>query len=160
MSDSSIKSGIQLESYKLDKVSLNVVQEVGILSKKSHSNCEIKYQFSFRDALRLKNQNGFSYVTGLRLTLTIFDKDLNRDIADGEFIITGLFSATGEFDSKTEENIIKIQAPAILFPYMRAAITLLLNTAGFSTIIMPLVNVAAMSKTLSIKINDANMKAE
>ena len=160
MSDSSIKSGIQLESYKLDKVSLNVVQEVGILSKKNHSNCEIKYQFSFRDALRLKNQNDTSYVTGLRLTLTIFDKDLKREIADGEFVITGLFSATGEFDSKTEENLIKIQAPAILFPYMRAAITLILNTAGFTTIILPLVNIAAIAKTVKLTIEDSKPDPE
>ena len=160
MADSSIKSGIQFESYKIDKVSLELVPEVGILTKKNHSDCEIKYQFGFRDAMRFKKGDSVSYVTGLKVMLTIFDKKLNKDIASGEFVITGVFSSTGEVEKNIEETLIKVQAPAILFPYVRSAITMMLTTAGFSTIIMPLVNVAAIAKTLSIKIEDANMKTE
>lgn len=160
MADSSIKSGIQFESYKIDKVSLELVPEVGILTKKNHSDCEIKYQFGFRDAMRFKKGDSVSYVTGLKVMLTIFDKELNKDIASGEFVITGVFSSTGELEKNIEETLIKVQAPTILFPYVRSAITMMLTTAGFSTIIMPLVNVAAIAKTLSIKIEDANMKTE
>ena len=160
MADSSIKSGIQFESYKIDKVSLELVPEVGILTKKNHSDCEIKYQFGFRDAMRFKKGDSVFYVTGLKVMLTIFDKKLNKDIASGEFVITGVFSSTGELEKNIEETLIKVQAPTILFPYVRSAITMMLTTAGFSTIIMPLVNVAAIAKTLSIKIEDANMKTE
>lgn len=160
MGESSIRSGIQFDSYKIDKVVFELVPETGVLAKKNHSDCEVKYQFGFRDALRFKKGDLVSYVTGLRVMLSIFDKEMGKDIASGEFIITGLFSSTGELNKDVEETLIKVQAPTILFPYVRSAITMTLTTAGFSTIILPLVNVAAIAKTLSIKIDNADMKAE
>lgn len=149
-----MKSGIQFESYKLDDILFQLVPEVNILAKKQYSNCEIKYQFAFRNALRLKEDIKISYVTGLKIDLTVFDKDLNKQIASGSFVITGLFSSTGEFSKEIEEKLIKYQAPTILFPYIRSSISLILATAGFSTIILPLINVAEAAKSLNLKIED------
>ncbi len=65
MAGSSIKSEIQFESYKLDSISFNLVPEVTVLAKKEHANCEVRYQFAFRHALRFKEAAKTSYVTGL-----------------------------------------------------------------------------------------------
>lgn len=154
MGGSSIESGIQFESYKLDNISFQLVPEVSILAKKEHSNCKIEYKFSFRNALRLKNPDKVLYVTGLKIDLSIFDKDLDKQIATGSFVITGLFSSKGEFSKETEENLIKLQAPTILFPYIRASISLILTTAGFSSVILPLINVANTAKALDLKIDE------
>ncbi len=155
MAGSSIKSEIQFESYKLDSISFNLVPEVTVLAKKEHANCEVRYQFAFRHALRFKEAAKTSYVTGLKIDLSIFDKDLNMQIATGSFVITGLFSSTGQFTKEIEEQLIKLQAPTILFPYIRASISLILTSAGFSTIILPLINVAETAKSLNLKIEDA-----
>lgn len=154
MAGSSINSGIQFESYKIDNISFSLVPEVSILLKKVHSNCEVQYQFSFRNALRVKEASKVSYITGLKIDLLIHDKDLNRQIATGSFVITGFFSSTGEFSKETEEKLIKVQAPTILFPYIRASISLILSTAGFSTVILPLINVAKAASSLNLKIDD------
>lgn len=158
MAGSSIKSGIQFESYKIDNISFNLVPEVAVLVKKVYANCEVKYQFSFRDALRFKEASKVSYVTGLKIDLIIYDKDENKQIATGSFVITGFFSSTGEFSKETEDNLIKFQAPTILFPYIRASISLILSTAGFSTVFLPLINVAEMAKSLNLKIEDASVE--
>lgn len=160
MSRSCITSGIQFESYKIDNISFSLVPEVSVLLKKVHSNCEIKYQFSFRNALRLKEPSKTSYITGLKIDLIIYDKDVNKQIATGSFVITGFFSSTGEFSKETEENLIKLQAPTILFPYIRASISLLLSTAGFSAVFLPLINVAEMAKSLDLKIENAIIEKE
>lgn len=154
MADGSIRAGIQLESYKLSKISFEVTQDMLVLAQKEHSDCEARYQFGFRDAVRFKAEEKICYVTGVKIELTLFDKSIEQDIASGEFIITGLFSASGELDKDTEESLIKRQGPAILFPYIRSAISLVLTSAGFSSIILPLINVHAATSPMDLKIKD------
>lgn len=59
-------------------------------------------------------------------------------------------------DKETEERLIKYQAPAILMPYLRAAMSFIVTSAGFSTIIFPLVNINAAARSCNIKIIDIN----
>lgn len=148
----SIKSGIQFVSFKMDKIDFEVVQNLGVLSKRDHSDCEIAFDFGFRDALKFKKENHDDYVTGVQIQLSIKSKTNNQDIAHGTFVITGLFSSIGTLDKTYEEKIVKYQCPAILFPYIRAAISFTLSSAGFSTIVMPIVNVNAAAQDIDIKI--------
>ena len=53
-----------------------------------------------------------------------------------------------------EDKIIKIQAPAILFPYLRASVTSVLLNAGFSQIQMPLINVNELASNFELTIED------
>lgn len=152
MAKSSIKSGIQLESYKVDKINFSCLEEIGVLAEKQFSNCNISWQFSFRNAKKISDNEKIFYITGLKINIVIKDIAMQRDIANGEFVITGLFLANGDFDKNTEENLIKHQCPALLFPYIRSAITMVLMNAGFSTIILPIVNVNVMAKDLNLKI--------
>ena len=153
MASGSVKAGMQLETYKIDHMEFNVKETLGILASNSHTDCFVNFRFSFRDVYTYKVAEKISYVTGLKIDLTIASKQ-NQDepIATGSFVITGLFYTTDELDKAIEEKLLKFQAPAILFPYLRAAISFMITSAGFSTIILPLVNVNAAAQSMELKI--------
>jgi len=156
MSDSSIKAEIQFESYKIDRVDFSVTQEFDVLSSKNHSDCEVKYTFGFRNAQKRQSDNKIAYVTGLQVNIVVTSKKTEKELAKGSFIATGLFSANVGIQSDLEKSLVTCQGPAILFPYVRAAITLTLSTAGFSTMVMPLVNVYEMAKNNPVEIENIN----
>ena len=153
MASGSIKAGMQLETYKIDHMKFDVKETLDILASNSHADCSVSFRFSFRDVYKYNFSDKISYVTGLKIDLSILSKSVPEDvIATGSFIITGLFSTTDELDRDVEEKLLKFQAPAILFPYLRAAISFTITSAGFSTIILPLVNVNAAAQTTELKI--------
>lgn len=153
MASGSVKAGMQLETYKIDHMEFNVKETLGILASTSHTDCFVNFKFSFRDVYKYKISDKISYVTGLKIDLSIVSKNAPEDIiATGSFVITGLFNTTDELDKDIEEKLLKFQAPAILFPYLRAAISFTITSAGFSTIILPLVNVNAAAQTTELKI--------
>lgn len=154
MSDSSIKSGIQFESFKIDSINFSVTPEVSVLASTEHSNCGVDFSFSFRDVFRFSNQEKVLYVTGLKVSLKVYNAETKKELAKGDFTITGLFSSRNVLDKDVEQNLVKCQGPALLFPYVRASITHTLTEAGFSTIVMPLVNINAMATNADVKIID------
>ena len=155
MSDSRVEASIQLESYKIDHADFNVVPNMAVLRQKTHSDCVAAFDLAFRDAHRFFNEQGhYIYITGLKAGIKIDSTLLQKTIAEGEFCITGSFLQQGELDKETEERLIKYQAPAILMPYLRAAMSFIVTSAGFSTIIFPLVNINAAAHSGDIKIVD------
>lgn len=153
MATGSVKAGMQLETYKIDHMEFNVKETLGILASTSHTDCFVNFRFSFRDVYKYIISGKTSYVTGLKIDLTVVSKqNENEPIASGSFVITGLFSTTDELEKTLEEHLLKYQAPAILFPYLRAAISFTITSAGFSTIILPLVNVNAAAQSTELKI--------
>lgn len=153
MASGSVKAGMQLETYKIDHMKFNVKETLGILASNSHTDCSVNFRLAFRDVYKYNLQDKVSYVTGLKIDLTIVSKQNQEDvIATGSFVITGLFSTTNELEKDIEEKLLKFQAPAILFPYLRAAISFTITSAGFSTIILPLVNVNAAAQSTELKI--------
>ncbi len=149
---SSVTSGIQFISFKMDRIDFSVTQELGILVQSDHSNCEPVFEFAFRDAIKFHGNETDSYVTGLQVKLVIKNNSDGKEIAHGVFVITGFFTSLGKFSKETEESIVKYQCPTILFPYIRAAISFTLSSAGFSTIVLPVINVNAAAKGANIKI--------
>lgn len=77
---------------------------------------------------------------GLDIKIIIKDGSSN-EIAQGEFGIEGVFLVDGALENEKEENIVKFQFPTILFPYLRSAVTNIFASAGFGSIIFPLINV-------------------
>ena len=151
---SSVAAGIQFISYKMDRIDFSVTQELGVLSQKDHSDCEPSFEFSFRDAFKFPGDETDSYVTGLQVKIVIKNKNNDKEIAKGVFVITGLFTSLGQLTKDIEEEIVKYQCPTILFPYIRASISFTLASAGFSTIVLPIVNVNAAAREANIKIID------
>lgn len=153
MATSSIKSGIQLVSYKVDSINFNVVKtvEVNVLN----DNCSIKTEFSFafRDAIKYKKFENTTYATGLKVSVRLLKNDeSSTELASGDFTITGIFIANGSFSAEEEKSLIKFQAPALLFPYLRASVTYVIASAGFPTVLMPIVNVNTLAHNIDIKI--------
>lgn len=143
MSASGVVSEFQFESYKMDKIDFKVEQNLSVLASKSHSDCEVNYTFGFRNVLRFKREDSTLYVSGLQIEVEIFQNTSNEKLAEGTFVITGLFRSKETLEKEAEENLAKFQAPTILFPYIRASISATLSAAGFSSMIMPLINVNA-----------------
>jgi preprotein translocase subunit SecB len=57
-------------------------------------------------------------------------------------------------DKKLEENMVHVNIPAILLPYLRSAITTILSQAGFGTIVLPLINVHEVTRRKPVEILD------
>jgi len=60
--------------------------------------------------------------------------------------ISGKFSTEGGFSVEQEESLVRTQMPAILFPYLRGAVTSFLANAGFGPFIFPLINMQEVAK--------------
>jgi preprotein translocase subunit SecB len=57
-------------------------------------------------------------------------------------------------DPQREKNMVQINIPAILLPYLRSAITTILSQAGFGTIVLPLINIYEIAKQQTTEILD------
>ncbi|MBI5238132.1 MAG: protein-export chaperone SecB [Deltaproteobacteria bacterium] len=69
--------------------------------------------------------------------------------------IAGVFTAEeGRFEKTTEETLIKIQIPTLLFPYIRSAITSILAHAGLGSVLFPLINIHELAKNANLVITE------
>lgn len=84
-------------------------------------------------------ENKFSY------TLEVDIKDENNVLAIN-VIIVGFFEFDSQIDNTIKENFFNINAPAILFPYIRAHITTLTSLSGIKPVILPTINLSARKK--------------
>jgi preprotein translocase subunit SecB len=98
------------------------------------------------------------YLCNVGTKLEILSSE-NENVLTGEFGITGVFTTDGNVDKITEEKMVKINMPALLMPYLRAAMTNILSNAGFGTMLFPLVNVYEIAKTQNLSIIDHSENA-
>ncbi len=96
-----------------------------------------------------------AYLGGVDLALNLFGKDLPEEDRSPEKAtltveagISGVFNVEkGRLSKETEDQLVKVQIPAILFPYLRGAVTSLLANAGFGSVILPLINMNEVGKS-------------
>jgi preprotein translocase subunit SecB len=69
--------------------------------------------------------------------------------------VVGVFTTEDRFEPEVEQNLVRSQIPAILFPYLRAAATSVAASGGFGTVIIPLMNIQkwANEKMKEVKID-------
>lgn len=152
ISDSGITSTFQFVNYKIDKIDFQLEPMTNnIVCQKQ--NVDVKFSIAFSNALKFEErENKTFYVSRLQAKVDLFN---NKEVlAKGIFSISGIFSTENAFSEEVEQNLIKNQAPAILLPYLRAAITNILASSGFDTVILPLVNIQAAAKTSHIEIEN------
>jgi preprotein translocase subunit SecB len=140
---SGIESAFQFISYKIDTLSMEVTKDVrsllfnGILGPE-----QVQLALSLRNPLHIKVDN--AYVGGIEIMFSMYFSnnlvDSNR-IAFGKAGISGFFKVAGDLSEEAEKNLVRLQIPAILFPYIRSAITALTINAGFPGVVVPLINV-------------------
>ncbi|MDR1286539.1 MAG: protein-export chaperone SecB [Treponema sp.] len=155
MPDNSGIASFQFISYKIDTVNVQVAKKVDTLLMHSFlPPNQMNFEIGFRKTGKYLLNNGIHYVGGLNARIQIIDGNQTQ-ILNGDFGISGLFRPLSDtMDKKLEENMVHINIPAILLPYLRSAITTILSQAGFGTIILPLINVHEVTRQKPVEILD------
>lgn len=96
---------------------------------------ELNVEFKQESAVNEENR-----ILKYKFETVISDKDkaLNIDV-----ITIGTFEFDKDLPEEMKANFFKVNAPAILFPYIRAHVTTLTSLSGIKPIILPTINIAA-----------------
>lgn len=105
------------------------------------------------------------YVGGVQLKLEKrmkFDGQTEEPAFRINASIVGQFplQANERLPEVQEQTLAKIQIPAILFPYLRSAVSAVMVNAGFGKIVLPLINIHQMAKDAVDKIEIVEVKGE
>ncbi len=147
-----MKSALKFETYTIDVLVFEIKRIIGLLDFTGNIDPDLwKLNISFREPLFSQGQK--KYIGGIDTGLCLFPpevktEDKNEAIIKLDVGIVGIFSSDeeGGFDKETIENLVRVQIPAILFPYVRSTITSLFANAGFGSVILPLINMHELAK--------------
>lgn len=103
------------------------------------------------------------YEAGIHLTLTVKLKaDENAQAEKTAFLVevkqAGIFAVEGYNDAEIEQ-LLAINAPELLFPYLREVVSGLVTKGGFPQLVLPPMNFAAMYQQHQTK-TSSNVKEE
>jgi preprotein translocase subunit SecB len=131
------KSSFQFKGYKVARTLIEI---------QSGNANELTVNFEPKGTL-----NNVDNIFNLFLHVNVFDKDKMVNI-ELEFI--------GEYTFTTKDenfnNFLFVNAPAILFPYIRSYITALTSLSGISPITLPTMNLSGLKEKLSKNIEEIN----
>jgi preprotein translocase subunit SecB len=151
----SIESSFQFLSYKVDTFHLSVTRDVRSLAYNGVIEPgQMQLSLGLRNPLHIGADN--SYVGGLDVQFSLFfsrDFSESNKLAVGSAGVSGLFRVAGDkLPAEAEKNLVKLQIPALLFPFLRAAVSSLLINAGLPGVVIPLVNVHELASQAGDKI--------
>lgn len=161
-----IESSFQFISYKIDAFQFDVKKDLhslafnGLLSRD-----QVEMGVGVRTPVRVSKKQ--LYVGGLDLKFSFFrssERNEENRMASGAIGIAGLFKTVGDLTPEIEENLVRLQIPTILFPYLRSGFTSMLTSAGYVGATLPLINVVELAKQAGDKLqiqelNDATPSA-
>jgi preprotein translocase subunit SecB len=155
MADSSIKASFDFLSYKVDKVNMKLVNQVSHLLNRAPIRPEfIEMSIKLRNTEKYLFGDKVHYIGGLETYIKIKNEAAGNTMMEADFGISGIFNTTDPVDAHVEENFSKFNLPAVLLPYLRATMTNILSTAGFGTVLFPLVNVYELAKKQNLPLID------
>jgi|WetSurMetagenome_2_1015567.scaffolds.fasta_scaffold97736_3 preprotein translocase subunit SecB len=149
---SSVESVFQLAGYKIDDIKFTLNHTVGNLLEGLEQSNETVFQIGFHEITKIPEERNCIYICGISSKFELKTKN-NESLAKGEVSLSGYFKTDNTFTENQEKHLVKLQAPTILFPYLRSSITNILASAGFGSIILPLLNISAMAKKTEIRMN-------
>jgi len=82
-----------------------------------------------------------------QLDLTVFIKD-TKDTINIEINVISVYVFDGQIEKTQLNKFFYLNAPAIIFPYVRAYITTLTALSGIDPVIIPTLNLSALGKDL------------
>lgn len=155
MDESGVESAFQFLSYKIDTFHLEVTKDTRSLAHNAILDpSQVQMSLSIRSPIHIAADN--TYVGGMDIQFSLFysaDRAESNKLAEGKAGISGYFKVAGNALSKdAEENLVRLQIPALLLPYLRPAVTSLLLNAGFPGVVFPLINVHALAANAGNKI--------
>lgn len=138
------KSGIQLKQILLNE-SLYSLKDYKNLPSPDSFNMNISFEHSIDE----KNIN-------VKVTVSVQNKEDNNIVEGSNLKI--LVSMTGLFEKEdtisiSNEQFVKVNAPAIIYPYVRQHIRTLSLESGIPSIILPIVNFVALYEAKKSKEN-------
>ncbi len=154
MGNGSLKSEFRFLSYKIDEEKLWILRDIGVLQFDcNYEKHEWKLDVNIRQPIYFKTEK--IYVCGLDAVLQLTGKKekgkKKRKWLRLKIGIAGLFAIDEQIGGDLERKFVTISAPAILFPYLRAAATNILASSGFGSVILPLINMYKIGESYSLK---------
>lgn len=141
----SIEAAFQFLSFKIDHIEADTTKNLGTVNYSSGIDPEsLDLELSLRGPTYFKGED--IYMGGLDARWRLFASPKKED---DELLFRGRIGVVGSFkmvspDELTEEQqeqLVMVQIPAILLPYLRSAITSIFSVSGFSSLIVPLINI-------------------
>lgn len=152
MGRSSVEADFQFVSYKVDYFKYQMGKFIELLELNEPLDPSFwKYSLKIRYPIFFEQKN--IYISGLEISLDYNlpndekSQDNNIDKEEKNIIslsaaIGGVFKTSdGRLPKRQEDTLGKIQAPALLLPYLRGTITSFLANAGFGSWVFPLINI-------------------
>ena len=121
-------SDLKFLGYRVPKIDFSIGDQFG----SGPVQLDVNIKRSVEDAQHLQDKGGTSYT--LVLSATIGDENNHNGIC-------AKVTLAGGFQSTSDTNLMVNNATAILFPYLRNAISSICVTAGIPPFILPTVNV-------------------
>ena len=123
-------SDLKFLGYRVPKIDFSIGDQFG----SGPVQLDVNIKRSVEDEQHLQDKGGTSYT--LVLSATIGDENNHNGIC-------AKVTLAGGFQSTSDTNLMVNNATAILFPYLRNAISSICVTAGIPPFILPTVNVAS-----------------
>jgi len=131
MANPALQSAIRLTDFIVTKVTFEVGRTID-------RNITEALQIGVDLSLAFSEENKKSYTVKFKIDLANESKDFNLDIVAVAFFET----ITDMDDDFKNSNFIKVNSPAIAFPFVRSYINTITTNSGFSPILLPAFNFA------------------
>lgn len=153
---SSVVADFQMLGYKVDKINFSVQPIVAnIQDNDLIDRSRFKLQIRIRNPQRFCDTKGsIVYVGGLDMKIKLLSSSNKRKvIASGNFGIAGSFVKNNKaMPSNQEKYMVLKTIPSVLLGYLRSTITSVFATAGFGSVLIPLLNINAIANDAEPKI--------
>lgn len=131
-------SSFRFDDYKIEYISFNLNKEF-----KNENENESEVDFGLQVGVNISDDNKQAEVS---LKLDIYNKDSKEAPFKLTASITGWFSTDDDIDVDKYIQFCKVNATAILFPYLRSAVTDITKISNVQPLVLPLVNVYNLIK--------------
>lgn len=138
-----------------------MVPSVTNLELSHYTNHDWEINFQVRNVSYFVKQK--VYVAGLDCTLNLYQKGAEKKSEN--VLVTLNIGGAGSFgvpdtrfEKAVEERIVKLQFAALIFTQIRSTISAFLASAGYGTVLLPLINVPATLENQLDKISIANVE--
>ncbi|NOY49742.1 MAG: protein export chaperone secb [Chlorobi bacterium] len=128
-----------MENSKFQFKGFSVVRSL-IERKQSNPKSKLIVEFKPKGTLNIEN---LSFKLELGIQISDEDKNINIEV---DSIADYSFEKNVDFGSL--DNFFYVNAPALLFPYLRAYISTLTNLSGNATITLPTLNLTSIGEEL------------
>ena len=157
MGQGSINSDFQFYSYRVKR--FNFYTDPSL-----EPSSELHWNFNFKVSNPAYSRGQKIYICGVAVKGSTSKEQEQKGIVEQgalnfEAEIAGIFKVEKQIPSKKlEEQLVKIQGPSLLLPYLRATITSYFANAGFGPFMLPLINIHKLAedslKDVEIKMLD------